>query len=378
MKAEAHGWSPENGTYKIKWYDGDQLPQGVLEILNDGNTSTSEEVDIDQAAYDSSDESDYEDDEYIYLCLGSKNAEVTPIFKKKDRLCKENYRPVSVVPIMSKAFEQILSAQLMNYFKDIFDDMLSAYRKKYSCQSVLLKLTETWKHALDNKMYVGTVMADLSRAFDSMPHKLLVCKLHAYGLSIDSCKMIASYLKDRQQRVKIGEYRSEWKIVSKGFPQGSGLGPLLYNIFSNDLFYFMAMCDLFNYADDNTMTCNGSSSEEVMYKLKNDVTIVIDWFERNLMKANPDKFTVMFLTPTRAVDDFPEYLLVNDVSIARKNVTKLLGVVLDDKLLYNKHIEQLCAKASRQLNALIRIRRYLEKGERYITVSLYQISIFVL
>ena len=68
MKADAHGWSLENGTYKIKWYDGDQLPQGVLEILNDGNTSTSEEADIDQAAYDSSDESDYEDDEYIYLC----------------------------------------------------------------------------------------------------------------------------------------------------------------------------------------------------------------------------------------------------------------------------------------------------------------------
>ena len=83
-----------------------------------------------------------------------------------------------------------------------------------------------------------------------------------------------------------------------------------------------------------------------MYKLKNDVTIVIDWFERNLMKANPDQFTVMFLTPTRAVDDFPEYLLVNDVSIARKNVTKLLGIILGNKLLYHKHIEQLCAKAS--------------------------------
>ena len=66
MKAEAHGWSLENGTYQIKWYDGNKLPQGVLEILNDGNTSTSDEADIDQAAYDSSDESDYEDDKYIY------------------------------------------------------------------------------------------------------------------------------------------------------------------------------------------------------------------------------------------------------------------------------------------------------------------------
>ena len=100
----------------------------------------------------------------------------------------------------------------------------------------------------------------------------------------------------------------------------------------------MAMCDLLNYADDNTMTCNGSSSAEVMHRLKSDVTIVIDWFERNLMKANPDKFTVMFPTP-RAVDDFPEYLSANDISIARKSVSKLLGVVLDDTLLYHKHID---------------------------------------
>ena len=132
---------------------------------------------------------------------GMKKAEVAPIFKKKDRLCKENYRPVSVLPILSKVFENVLSVQLTKFFDNIFNDMLSAYRKKYSCQSVLLKLTETWRTALDNNMYIGAVMADLSRAFDSMPHKLLICKLHAYGLSHDACQMIASYLKDRQQRV---------------------------------------------------------------------------------------------------------------------------------------------------------------------------------
>ncbi len=214
-------------------------------------------------------------------------------------------------------------------------------------------------------MHIGTVMAGLSRAFDSMPHKLLICKLHAYGVSPDSCQMIASYLTNRQQRVKLGEHRSKWNTLSKGFPQGSGLGPLLYNIFSNDLFYFMSLCELFNYADDNTISCTAISRDEVIDKLENDTKIVIDWFEHNLMKANPDKFTVMFLTPKRAADDFPDFLFVNDYSIARHNVTKLLGVSLDDKLQFHKHVDDICMKASRQVNALIRVRRYLDVKDRY-------------
>ena len=104
-----------------------------------------------------------------------KYAQVVPIFKKHDRLSKENYRPVSILPTFSKILEKFLSTQLRNFFSAIFDDMLAAYRKhNYNCQSVLLKLTETCKHALDNNVCIGAVMADLSRAFDSMPHKLLI------------------------------------------------------------------------------------------------------------------------------------------------------------------------------------------------------------
>ena len=114
---------------------------------------------------------------------------------------------------------------------DGFFPTLSAYRKGYSCQHVILRLTEYWRQALDNGSAVGTVAMDLSRAFDKMPHALLVVKLNAYGLSEHACNMIISYLRNRKHRVKIMGKYSDWVTTNRGVPQGSVLGPLLFNIF---------------------------------------------------------------------------------------------------------------------------------------------------
>jgi hypothetical protein len=119
-----------------------------------------------------------------------KLADICPVFKKKDNLDKENYRSVNLLTTISKLFERILSDQLMVYFIEILHQSLSAYRKGYSCQHVLLQLTEYWREALDNNNYVATVAMDLSRAFDSMPHGLLIAKLHAYGVCTHACRLV--------------------------------------------------------------------------------------------------------------------------------------------------------------------------------------------
>jgi len=214
-------------------------------------------------------------------------------------------------------------------------------------------------------MCVGAVMADLSRAFDSMPHQLLICKLRAYGLSLEACTMIASYLHERHQRVKLGPHKSPWQTLKKGFPQGSGHGPLLYNILSNDLFYFISVCHLFNYADDNTFTCCDPSYETVLTHLEMDTKSAINWFERNFMKVNPEKFQVIFLHPQGTIDNFPNTITLNDSQIARHSVTKLLGVSIDDNLTFHKHVNDICLKAYKQINALIRIRRYITVNDRF-------------
>ena len=129
----------------------------------------------------------------------NKNAEVTPIYKKSDQLAKENYRPVSVLPSTSKIFEGILCDQLLNFMSPSLSNDLSAYRKKYSCNNVLVKCIENWRQAIDKNCYVGCILIDLSKAFDSLPHGLLIAKLFAYGISREACTFILSYFRNRKQ-----------------------------------------------------------------------------------------------------------------------------------------------------------------------------------
>ena len=125
-------------------------------------------------------------------------------------------------------------------------------------------------------------MMDLSKAFDCIPHEILIAKLHAYGFSRDSLKLIYNYLKERKQRVKINAEYSSWEEILNGVPQGSVLGPLLFNIFINDLFFFVEMSEVCNYADDNSLTVADICIDTIISKVESDVNNLDTWFKNNV------------------------------------------------------------------------------------------------
>ena len=134
-----------------------------------------------------------------------KCAEVIPIFKKNNVLDKKNYRPVSILPCISKVFEGIMIDQLREYLEGVLSPKLSGFRKGYSCQSVLMDFVESCKLSLDRNEKCGAVLTDLSKAFDCLPHNLLLCKLTAYGVDYKAYELIGSYFSDRKQRVSVGK-----------------------------------------------------------------------------------------------------------------------------------------------------------------------------
>ena len=287
-----------------------------------------------------------------------KCAELSTIYKKDDNLLKNNFRPVSVLTGISKLYESVVNDQLLEFFGKLFNDLICAFRKGYSCQSLLMKCVDNWKIYLDKKQFVGLLFMDLSRAFDCLPHGRIIAKLHAYGVTTAACELLFSYLHERKQRVKISSSRSDWTTLSKGVPQGSILGPLLFNILMNDLFLFIEKCNLYNYADDNSLNSSSENLSEVLINLKVDGRNAMDWFMKNGMQANPDKFHFMLLSPTPIEKQMLDLYKGN--SLESEAVTTVLGVTIDDQLNFSNHISACCSKAARQLNALARIARYID------------------
>ena len=159
-----------------------------------------------------------------------------------------------------------------------------------------MHLIDKWRQHLDQNEYVGAVLMDLSKAFDFLPHELLIAKMEAYGFENKSLKLFYNYLKQRKQTVSINGEMSDYMDILAGVPQGSILGPILLNIFINDLMQVFTHTELSNFADDNSLSKAGSSVEPVIADLEHDSQIAIEWFTENKLIANPDNFKAILIS----------------------------------------------------------------------------------
>ena len=297
------------------------------------------------------------------FCEEAKIAVVPPIFKKDDRTRKENYRPVSILVTFAKIFEKQLKNMIEPFVELILSVFISAYRKYYSTNHVLIKLMEDWKKHLDDGKFVGTILMDLSKAFDCVSHDLLIAKLHAYGFDMNSLVFFYSYLKRRKQCVKINNFLSNFQVMLSGVPQGSNLGPILFNIFINDLFLWIDEADLYNFADDNTLSALANSIPELIKILEKESEKAIRWFDDNDMSANAKKFQGMILNKNGRYNELHDFK-IGGFTIKSKNHVELLGIEIDFKLNFNMYVSKICKKAGGQLNTLCRYNKFIGFDEK--------------
>ena len=270
-----------------------------------------------------------------------KYADITPIFKKDDKTDKTNYRPISILPNLSKIYERFMQNQMYPYLNQIFSKYQCGFRKGYNAQHCLMAMIEKWRKFLDIGGHAGALLTDLSKAFDCIDHELLIAKLHAYGFDNDALKFIYSYLKGRKQRTKINSSYSSFAEILFGVPQGSILGPLLFNAYICDLFYDIDDLDFASFADDNTPYSCLSDMISVLGQLKGGIDKIFDWFKKNFLKGNADKCHLITSSKT------PVGIEVANMTIMSEEKVKLLGIHIDNRLNFDYHISQLCKKAGK-------------------------------
>ena len=294
-----------------------------------------------------------------------KLADVTPVYKKEGRALKDNYRPVSILPSISKIFERNMSDQISQYINQHLSPFLFGFRKGYSTQSCLTVMIDKWQKARDNGKVAGALLTDLSKAFDCLNHELLIAKLEAYGFGKSALGYIFSYLNDRKQRTKVNNSYSEWSRIRHGVPQGSILGPLLFNIDINDIFFFVGS-DIANYADDNTPYSVENTAECLIRSLEKDTNILIQWFKDNYFKLNADKCHLLISNSKKDV-----FINVKEEILECERSVKLLGITIDSQLTFNEHVSKLCKKTSQKLHALARIARYIDEDKLRILMKAF-------
>ena len=207
-----------------------------------------------------------------------KQASITPLFKKGEKYSKGNYRPVSILPNVSKIIERCMFFQINSYMDVFLSRHWCGFRKGYCTQQCLPAILEKWNSTVDNKKSFGTLLTVLSKSFDCLSHEFLLAKLPAYGFNILALRLVYSYLKNKKRRTEINSAYRSWEEITFGVLPGSTLRPLLFNIFLYDLFYIMSDTGFASYADNNTPYVSDDTIDEVIKRLQTASVKLFKWF----------------------------------------------------------------------------------------------------
>ena len=289
-----------------------------------------------------------------------KIANVLPLFKADDSMKFNNYRPVSLLSIFSKIYEKAMYNRLMDFLEThkILYEKQFGFRKHHSSYMAHMILVDNLIKAIENGDYIIGVFLDFSKAFDTVDHSILLSKLFHYGIRGIAYKWFESYLQNRKQCVTYNDTKSSFKRIKCGVPQGSILGPILFLIYINDLVATCKKTLPFLFADDTNLFIKGKNLIQLTEMINNELCNISKWLKVNKLSLNIKKTHFMIFTSKKAKPDSVS-VNIDGHEIDEVKCTKFLGVYIDNKLTWKKHIEYICGKVSRGIGIILRARHLL-------------------
>ena len=297
-----------------------------------------------------------------------KHAIVTPVHKSGSKSDTSNYRPISVLPVFAKIQEKAVHEMVYSFLlkHKLLSSYQSGFRPLHSTTTSLIDITNTALHNIDKGKFTGLAFSDLSKAFDTLDHELLLMKFSDFGLNKSSVNWFKAYLTKRTQSVNINGVQSNTEPILYGVPQGSVLGPLLFIMYINDLQTVTKYCKVHLYADDTLLFFESSYVQTIEAALSEDLGHVVGWLNQNYLMLNHSKTKVMLMGTHQkliSVQSFTVNVNANDLEKLYK--FKYLDVILDPCLTWKEHIEHIGNKISFRLGMLLEPEKSSQKKHAF-------------
>ena len=285
-----------------------------------------------------------------------KLANVIPVYKKDSQFCLCNYRPISLLSIFNKLLEKLICCRLLDFLEKekIFYDKQFGFRTKHSTDHAVLSIIDKIQRAIDDRDFSCGIFLDLSKAFDTVDHTILIKKLECYGIRGNAKNWFTSYLSNRQQTVTVNKITSNPTTISCGIPQGSVLGPVLFLLYINDFNQSSDLFDFHLFADDANLFYRHKSLSILESDINNELVNINTWLCANKLSLNIKKSNFVLFHPPQRKITLQVKLYISGTSLQKENCIKYLGIMIDSNLSWKSQISCISKKDQKKYWYLIK------------------------